>query len=256
MRREQEYWEAHLAEAEKLQGQEEWLRYCRERYAEWVGKYLRGGQRVLKTDGFEEIRGEEVLDVLRARFGRVVVEDIAHSALRQAIEKWGRRGIQWVQAGVQELPYATGSFDGVVSLSTLDHFGTVEEIGESLRELARVTRPGGQLLLTLDNGGNPLVALRNRLPNGWLRALGVAPYEYGKTLGRRRLQREMERAGWKVVAMTAVVHEPRVLAVALAGGWWTAARLRRWLGPFGVLERLPVKWWTGYFLLAVGEKEG
>ena len=53
-----------------------------------------------------------------------------------------------------------GSFDLVVSTSTLDHFGHASDIGDALAELNRVLRKGGELVITMDNTGNPVIALR------------------------------------------------------------------------------------------------
>jgi hypothetical protein len=45
--------------------------------------------------------------------------------------------------------------------SVHDHFSSPSEIAASLREINRVLRPGGALLMTLDSGMNPMVAARN-----------------------------------------------------------------------------------------------
>ncbi len=260
LQRDQYYWEKHLADELRLETQTEWLQYSREHYAEWVRMYLKGGGRVLKTDAFEEIRGREVVDALLERFSRVVVADLALPGLRQGARLHADRGLSWVQAPAQVQPYADGSFDAVTSFSTLDHFQTVREIGDSLRELARITRPGGQLLITLDNASNPLLAMRNVIPNGLLQRLGLAPYEYGKTLNASGFRSVLAETGWVVREFTAVVHAPRVLAVAAArycgqNRWLTPALYRKLLRPCELLEKAPTHLWTGYFLLALAERE-
>ncbi len=255
----QHYWEAHLADELRLETQSEWLRYSREQYGEWVRRYLNGGGRVLKTDAFEEIRGGEVLDALFERFSQVVVADLALPALAQGARKRRDRKVWWVQSAAQLQPYADASFDAVTSFSTLDHFQTVGEIGDSLRELARVTRARGQLLITLDNASNPLLALRNVIPNGLLQRLGLAPYEYGKTLDAGGLRASLAETGWVVKEFTAVVHAPRVLAVAAArfcgqNRWLKPGLYRKVLLPCELLEKAPTRLRTGYFLLALAER--
>jgi SAM-dependent methyltransferase len=47
-------------------------------------------------------------------------------------------------AGVEDLPYETGSFDCLVSVSTLEY---VPDIETACREMRRVLRPGGTLVL-------------------------------------------------------------------------------------------------------------
>jgi|688.fasta_scaffold418814_2 SAM-dependent methyltransferase len=258
--RDQHYWEAHLADELRMETQTEWLRYSRNRYAHWVRRYLKASTRVLKTDAFEEIRGQEVLDALFEKFSQVVVADLALPALKQGSRLHQDRELWWVQAPAQLQPYADSSFDAVISFSTLDHFQTVQEIEDSLLELARVTRVGGQLLITLDNQSNPLLALRNVIPNALLQRLGLAPYEYGKTLDAKAFQAVLEKTGWAVNDFTAVVHVPRALAVAAARFCGQKRLLtpdiyRSLLRPFELLEKLPTRFRTGYFLLAMAERK-
>lgn len=58
------------------------------------------------------------------------------------------RGLRIAQASVDALPFPDASFDTVVSFKVLAH---VPEIERALHELARVTRPGGHLLLEFYN---------------------------------------------------------------------------------------------------------
>ena len=70
-------------------------------------------------------------------------------------------GIEAVVADVRSLPFAEASFGVVFSGSTLDHFESAADIQRSLGELYRVLRPGGTLILTLDNPANPLIEGRS-----------------------------------------------------------------------------------------------
>jgi SAM-dependent methyltransferase len=59
------------------------------------------------------------------------------------------------------LGFRTSTFDFVWSLSSIEHFGGHERAAEAVREMARVTRPGGtvavatELILTPDPPGHP-----------------------------------------------------------------------------------------------------
>lgn len=254
--RDRRYWDQLLSEDYLLDDQAEWLAYSREIYAVWTLQYLRPGRRVLKTDAFEEIRGPEVAQALGERFEQVVITDLAYAALRSGSRT---TPANWVQTPVQGLPFATGSFDAVASFSTLDHFRTQEEISASLAELARLTRPGGQMLITLDNPANPVVALRNALPHKLLAGSGVAPYEYGKTLRPAQFHAALESSGWSVKTFHGALHAPRALAVAASSicgeGKRIGAKLfRACLRPFELLQHLPSNRLTGYFMLAVCER--
>ena len=76
---------------------------------------------------------------------------------------------------MRHLPFAQGAFDGIVSNSTLDHFQSLDDLLVSLKELFRVLRPGGQMILTLDNLSNPIILLRNWLPLRLLKRLKIVP---------------------------------------------------------------------------------
>ena len=114
------------------------------------------------------------------------------------------------------------------------------------------TAPGGQLLLTLDNPTNPIIALRNRLPFPWLKRLGLVPYYVGATYSTRTLAGKLSRMGMEVVRTSAILHFPRVLAVPLSRAGRLGVGVERALtslfGCFEYLERLPTRALTGHFI--------
>lgn len=99
-----------------------------------------------------------------------------------------------VQAGAEELPFADASFDTVVSTLVLC---TVGDVAQSLAEIRRVLRPGGQLLLiehVRGDDGGALAGWQDRLHGPW-KAFG-----YGCNCNRdtRRL---LADAGFSVDAL-------------------------------------------------------
>lgn len=212
-----------------------------------------GGRRprLLKTDLFDEVAGRGLVGGLSARGFAVTGVDLAPVVVTEAVAR--NAGLEALPADVRSLPFAAGTFDAVFSGSTLDHFESETDIGVAIRELGRVLRPGGRLLLTLDNPGNPLVWLRNGPLAPVVRGLGIVPYQVGATLHRRPLAAVLQAAGFDLRRMTAVLHCPRVIAVAAArpvacGGQAMSEAFLRLLGACEVLERLPTRWLTGHYL--------
>ncbi len=64
------------------------------------------------------------------------------------LEHAQKRGLRVTQGSATDLPFADSSFDVVCSFKVLAH---VTEIERALLEMARVTRPGGKLLLEFYN---------------------------------------------------------------------------------------------------------
>ena len=219
--------------------------------AEWLPERV---DRLLKTDLFDEAVGEGLYARLAARARVVAGIDVSGGVVGAATV--GHAGLRGVQADVRRLPFADGVFDVVVSNSTLDHFAAAEELVAGLRELRRVLRPGGCLLVTLDNPANPIVALRARLPFPLLHRLGLVPYFVGVTCGPRELPRILAHEGFEVWETTAVLHCPRVLAVAVArvldrrAGPRMRERFLRALMAWERLRRWPTRFRTGHFVAA------
>jgi SAM-dependent methyltransferase len=156
---------------------------------------------------------------------------------------------------VRRLGLRSETFDVVFSPSTLDHFRRTDQIALALRELRRVLRPGGRLLLTLDNPWNPLLRARNRMYRRSGRVSGLIPFAMGCTMSRERLVAALKEAGFEVLDSRYVLHTPRVIGLWL--GEWAAragrerdgARLRTLFnGLERVLRRLPTAPWTGCFV--------
>ncbi|MER3446060.1 MAG: hypothetical protein C4291_04135, partial [Candidatus Dadabacteria bacterium] len=131
-------------------------------------------ENLLKTDLFDESLGDGLYPLMVMRAKNVFGIDISVLTIQAA--KSRHRGLQVTGADARCLPFADGIFDVIISNSTLDHFELSDEVVASLKELYRVLRVGGQLLLTLDNLSNPIIALRSVLPFRLLSRLNIVPY--------------------------------------------------------------------------------
>jgi SAM-dependent methyltransferase len=215
--------------------------------------------RLLKTDLFNEGISPGLYPVLAKAAESVVGIDISIATTHAAQARYG--ALQTVAADVRQLPFADGSFDVIVSNSTLDHFEMPADIVTSLAELRRVLSVGGHLLVSLDNLANPFIAVRNGASMAALR-LGVVPYFVGATFGPRRLRRALMESGFQIVSATSVMHCPRVIAVAacaMVERFASAVAASRFLAVLRWFERfarLPTRYLTGHFVVAKACKRG
>jgi SAM-dependent methyltransferase len=102
--------------------------------------------------------GERLLDLaspklLAVELARTGVEVVSVDQLEPEIESWrkltaGEPRLAFQVADGRELPFADASFDHAYSVSVLEH---IPEPGDeqALGELARVTKPGGRVVVTL-----------------------------------------------------------------------------------------------------------
>jgi ubiquinone/menaquinone biosynthesis C-methylase UbiE len=77
--------------------------------------------------------------------------DVSEEMLAVAAE----RGIATRRAGADDLPFSPESFDLVVSIACLHHLIDPRVVAGALREMARVVRPGGSVLVWDHNPLNP-----------------------------------------------------------------------------------------------------
>jgi SAM-dependent methyltransferase len=258
--KESRYWDAVAAAWDKARPQTLWRAHSDTVNCSLLARWLPESrvEWLLKTDAFDEAVGDGLQPFLSLKAKRIVSMDVSMSALSLARAR--HTGLYAVGADVRRLPFADGTFDVIVSTSTLDHFRSRDELVTGLRECSRVLRSGGQLLLTLDNLANPLVALRNALPFRLLQRLRIVSYYVGATYGPRRIRRILPQVGFEVLEIGAVLHCPRFLAVACAGvleRYTTREIHKRFLCLLLAFERLsqwPTRFLTGCFVVVRAEK--
>jgi 2-polyprenyl-3-methyl-5-hydroxy-6-metoxy-1,4-benzoquinol methylase len=133
---------------------------------------------------------------------RVVGVDIADSILDTARRATAAAGVEaeLVRANLERLPLEDAEFDVVVSIQVLEH---LLDPAAGVRELARVLRPGGTLLLTTDNRARRLTQVLNG-PR-WLVATLLRKRNYRvqlhfphRTFARREVVALLEGAGLQV----------------------------------------------------------
>jgi len=220
-----------------------------ELFREWVPARVR---LALKTDVFEEAFGEDALLADLAPLAETwIAVDVAADTVFKARASMALPSAQFLVCDARRMPLRSESLELVVSNSTLDHFATRIEFEAAVAELARVLRPGGRLLITVDNPHNPLY-----FPLRWLSKARHSPFDLGYTPSLSSLQKTLEHAGLRVIATSSLIHNPRVLSTAffllLRRSWGARADgpIQRFVNAFAKLERLPTRNFTACFIAA------
>jgi len=234
-------WNLEWDRAWKANPANPWFHYQSAAYVRWVEARLATTSdgrpvRLLKTDTFEEACGFRPLERLLG-LGSSVLMDVSPRILARAVDTMhtNGHGVFACATDVRRLALRPGAFDVILSPSTLDHFSDEGDIVTSLGELYETLRPGGHLLITLDNPANPVLGVR-RAVHGLVGPLGgLIPFPMGRTLSRARLVAALDAVGFDVLDSGYVAHAPRVIGLWL--GEWAArrgtaagaSRLERWL---------------------------
>lgn len=116
----------------------------------WAGDYIKKGK-ILKTDLIEEaLRDDHVLFWLAENNREVFGIDISPTMTGYAKNRSGTLNskVNFTAADVRQLPFKNSCFDLIISNSTCDHF---PEIDIALKELCRILKPKGTLIITLHN---------------------------------------------------------------------------------------------------------
>ena len=245
-------WKPHVDNA--------WFSYQDDTYVAWWRSRVSMGApgerlRALKTDGFEEACGLPALTGIRGSVDLTLM-DVSPLILRQGEGARACEGkVRGCSTDVRALGFRSAAFDLVYSPSTLDQLNDARGIRAALGEFHRVLRPGGHLLVSLDNPANPIIRVRQLVHRLSGRMGGLIPFYMGCTLSRDELVAALEEAGFETLESRYLLHVPR-----LGGLWlceWAARSGRPRLGRVlrrlferleRLLGRLPTRAWTGYFV--------
>jgi SAM-dependent methyltransferase len=250
------YWDHIVAQRGRKHAIAPWRDYMSRIYRAllhcWVDSPQSGGG--LKTDLFEEaISDYNVLAFMGPGSIGIDCSVAAAACAKRRMQSAGRESL-YIVGDLRSLPIRDGAVRYVLSGSSLDHFLTEDHIALGLGELHRVLAPGGTAVITMDNPHNPVVWLRNRLPFHWLSRIGLLPYFVGVTTTRNRMCQMLRAQGFDVGRVSAVVHAPRAVCIGLIElqedlRWFALDKpIARLLEAFEFLERLPTRWFTGYYL--------
>jgi SAM-dependent methyltransferase len=118
-----------------------------------------------------------------ARHGAVTGVELSETSVRLARE---RNAGEVIEGSVMDMPFDEGAFDLTVSLDVIEHLE--DDVG-ALRELRRVTKPGGALLVTVP-------------AYQWLWSGHDEVNHHHRRYNRRTLLTPAETAGWRMESST------------------------------------------------------
>ena len=159
-----------------------------ERRVQMLGVHLRPGMTILEVGCGTGSFTREL-----ARSGaEIVAIDVSPELLEIARANYSAPNVRYEIQNAYALMYSDATFDSVVGSSILHHL----EIEEALREIYRVLKPRGTILLAEPNMLNPQIAIQKNIP--WIkRKLGDSPDE--TAFFRWPLRRLLEQTGYRDV---------------------------------------------------------
>ncbi len=222
------------------------------------------GKRVLKLDLWNEAFNTRILAWMREQGAEVVGLDLSRVVAfrarknardeRQAGDaRSNGHGPALLRADIRELPFATGSFDAVYTMGTIEH---IDEYRQAISEVHRVLKPGGRAVIGVPHKWDLFL----RPVMVWiLDAFGQYLYAPEKAFSAGELRRDIERTGLRFVERTGILTLPGFLRMADLFFYTRGLPFYRlsplFLAPFQYAE---TRWrWPGrfgYLLTVVADK--
>jgi colanic acid/amylovoran biosynthesis glycosyltransferase len=160
--------------------------------ARWVARTL-GGARPASVLDAGCGAGTLTPALLAAGAREIVGVDLEPGMVAAARRRWPAQ--RWLRADVRRLPFPADRFDAAVSLGVFEYLPSP---AEALRELARVVRPGGRVVIAVPQRRSP-----NDLAFRLLDAIVVGTRERSQPLTEPGLRRAAVAAGLRPVEVRA-----------------------------------------------------
>jgi ubiquinone/menaquinone biosynthesis C-methylase UbiE len=150
-------------------------------------------------------------------FSRQMLRNV-HAAAQRLGQRNGHMLFDTVQGDITALPASDARFDVTFNEGVIEHWTAPEDRIRILSELARVTKPGGQVVVCIPHNCHPLYSwwyfLQRLFRSGWLVYRPGGSLEEAR-IGADQLRRELEAAGLSDVCVDGfavtrtIAHYPR-----------------------------------------------
>lgn len=163
-------------------------------------------KKVLITDLFEEATTScgGIIWWLRTRYNNVFGIDISFEIVKAVCFKKDSEDGKYIVSDIRKSAFKDNSFDLIISNSTIDHF---PELDSALKELYRILKPSGTLILALNNKLNIIFSSKM-----WFkRRLNIKDYSFGYSYSLDQMQSRVKKAGFTISDYTYLYFFPPLL---------------------------------------------
>lgn len=166
------------------------------------------GQRILKSDLWDEARNTEILLWAAEQGAKPMGIDVAFDTVRAAKHVLRDHQPGFAVSDVRSLPFPPNTFDLIYSMGTIEHF---PDFRVAVDELFRVLKPRGCAIIGVPNKLDPF--LRPLLVHV-LNKVGLYGYGMEKSFTPRALRTLLEAAGFTVTGFSGILFMPGWLRMA------------------------------------------
>ena len=205
-----EYWDSIAEKMKSRYVKNPFFQHKRDEVLRLINRWGRDNQdaTILKTDLYEEaLEPDHLLFNLAKKNGKVWGIDISPRLAKMAKQKAHQRRahLNLCVSDVRRLAFKDNEFNLIISTSTLDHF---PEMDVALKELYRVLKPKGVIILTLHNTTNLPVYFMYKL----MKFFKKYPFGYAEgTYSLWKTKQLMRSIGFNIEDSTAIIHVPPLL---------------------------------------------
>ena len=194
------YWDLIAKKTKSHHLEKNIAEYKRREHIQLIKKWaVTKNKTILKTDLYEEMfRTDSFMDWLQIESRKVYGIDISSQVV--AIAKTNYPSGIFQRCNVTKLCFKNDFFDLIISNSTLDHLKE-DDVRKALKEMTRVLKPTGTIILTLDNKEN-----KNYYFFYQIRKLFFKSYYQDKCYSLNEVKKLTDDKGLIIKDVTSIVH--------------------------------------------------